>query len=180
QRYLYEPNRLNLATALMPTPSKFKAVDTTPNRNWEKWFGENIMNGFANMYSMQTEAAMNATRVALPGRIADVRVQYAKLAEERFERDMSVRRLVDAAGDLTENIVEKVLISQGRKAETAARIAKANAQVDMAVKTHENAIQGRYYIRPFASGSALGTFVVDLAKGMWCEILTSPSDSGQA
>lgn len=50
------------------------------------------------------------------------------------------------------------------------------AQLAFALKAHNLAIQGKYFMRPFVSKRGLGVVVVDMDNGQWVEIPTSPRE----
>ena len=195
---LYEDVRARLDSALAPPPqAKNQAEARQKFDAWHSRFERSVTDGMSAMYEGMVDSAASAAALQTGGlnlgggrvtgeantgmgRAAVARLEHARAAQARFERDRSIRELTRAIESAGGDVLTAALVEYGRKAEREATLLQLSARVDAAIKTHERAVLGRYYVRPFAGGSVVGVLLVDLVDGTWCEVPTSPSESSEA
>lgn len=182
-----------LSQAVARSQLKGSLVGDTGNRLTEVMqnyvSGIDAMHASSDLYTRQ--ARQNYTNVYNRTRAAISSGNAAQRADASFQRSLAASNvqnvnMINRSFDtmmLSVNTAINVLVS-AQAVEENARVGAAAAAQDRAYKrlllsykVHESALQGDYYLRPFRSRSGNGLVIVNLRKGTWAEIPTSPSET---
>lgn len=139
-----------------------------------------MMAALSNQQFVNSSTRNDHSRGASMARMAAIeRTRAATIAAHRAERTAAQSEIVTAFSDAAMAFSVQIAAAMAKESfETAS--ARRRAAVDLIRRNYQDAIQGRYAVRPIRLRFGDGLLILDLNTGAWAEIPIAPDEGAVA